>query len=187
MDTASTQFVLFGLVVAALINLNAARAWRSVISFLASLGFLYLLEPNPISFLPLAGFLVAGYVGMILLSRRHKKLLPWTIAVVLFVYVWLKQYAILPDRVLLHSGYFTIGLSYILFRVLHLLVESAEANDVWRPSVGEYLLYVLNFTTLLCGPIQDYRDFARCQFSKVPLPLSPAIVARQLERIVLVS
>src|ERR1039457_1391355 len=47
-----------------------------------------------------------------------------------------------------------------------------------------YLLYMLDFTTLVSGPIQRYDEFARSQFASQPIALGPRVVGLQLERIV---
>ena len=184
MDTASFQFVLFGLLVALVSNLSRSPFWRSLVLLAATLYFLYVLAVNPIVLLPLAGFLALGYFGLFLLQRGVRKSLVWFILVVVFAYIWLKKYTILPDGFFLHTPYFTLGLSYIFFRVLHLLIESGDGNE--RRTIGplRYLLYTLNFTTFVSGPIQRYDDFAADQFAPDPPPLGPKVVGLQLERIV---
>ena len=67
MDTASFQFVLFGLAAALVSNLSRSHIWRSVVLFVASVVFLGLLERNPIVLLPLIGFLLLGYAGLVLI------------------------------------------------------------------------------------------------------------------------
>ena len=185
METASLQFVFFGLATAVLLNCSLGRVWRSTVLFTATLGFLALLDPNVLDYLPLVGFLAIGYIAMVMVSRVWMSTVRWGVLAVLLVYIWLKKYTFLPDGVLLHSPFLTLGLSYILFRVIHLIVQVKHARDARLPSPGAYLLYVLNFTTFLSGPIQNYDEFARDQFAADPLPLSPGIVASQLERIVL--
>ena len=49
---------------------------------------------------------------------------------------------------------------------------------------GAYLLYTLNFTTFVSGPIQRYDHFAEDQFAAQPIPLGPRVIGLQLERIV---
>jgi hypothetical protein len=129
MDTASFQFVVFGLAVAVLSNLHRSRVWRSTVLLLASLVFLGFLAHNPIVFLPLAGFLLLGYAGLLMLERGWSRSAVWSILAVLFAYIWLKKYTFLPEGIFLHSPYFTLGLSYIFFRVLHLLIETGDANE----------------------------------------------------------
>ena len=184
MDTASFQFVLYGLAAALLSNLNRSRVWRSIVLSAASVAFLALLDRNPIHFIPLAGFLLLGYAGLFLIQRGMSKAMVVSILAVILAYIWLKKYTLLPDAGFIHSFYFTVGLSYIFFRVLHLLIEAGDSRDKTRIGLGAYLLYTLNFTTLVSGPIQRYDEFARDQFALQPIPLGIRVVGLQLERIV---
>ncbi len=184
MDTASFQFVLFGLAIALASNLSRSRVWRSIILLVASIVFLGLSQQNPIAFLPLAGFLLLGYAGLVLLERGWSRSLVWSILAVIFSYIWLKKYTLLPAAILIHHPYFTLGLSYIFFRVLHVLIETGYGNENQHIGLGAYLLYTLNFTTLVSGPIQRYDEFARDQFADAPIPLGWRTVGLQLERIV---
>jgi alginate O-acetyltransferase complex protein AlgI len=184
MDTASFQFVIFGLIAALVSNFSRARAWRSGVLMFASIAFLGLLAHNPIVFLPLGGFLLLGYFGLILIERAWSRAAVWSILAVILVYVWLKKYTFLPASTFLHYPYFTLGLSYIFFRVLHLLIEAKDSGEKQHIGPIAYLLYTLNFTTLISGPIQRYDEFARDQFASEPIALGPRVVGLQLERIV---
>jgi D-alanyl-lipoteichoic acid acyltransferase DltB (MBOAT superfamily) len=184
MDSASFQFVLFGLAAAIVSNFSRSPVWRSIVLFAASIVFLGLLSQNPIAFLPLLGFLALGYGALVLLQRGWSRLMVWSILGVIFVYIWLKKYTFLPEGAFLHFPYFTLGLSYIFFRVLHLLIETGDRDEKRRIGLGAYLLYTLNFTTLISGPIQRYDDFARDQFAAEPIVLGPRTIGLQLERII---
>src|SRR6202453_1396291 len=122
MDSASFQFVLFGLSAAAVSHFSRSSAWRSIALFVASIIFLGLLAHSLTIFLPLAGCLLFGWGWLLLLGRGWSRALPWILATVVFIYVWLKKYTFLPESIFLHSVYLTLGLSYIFFRVLHLLI-----------------------------------------------------------------
>jgi alginate O-acetyltransferase complex protein AlgI len=184
MDTASFQFVAFGLAVAIVSNLSRSRVWRSVVLLVASLVFLGFLAHDPFVLLPLAGFLLLGYSGLFLLQRGWSRPAVWVI-LILLVYVWLKKYTFLPASSFLQFSYLTIGLSYIFFRVLHLLIDVGEESQEKRHiGLGAYLLYTLNFTTLVSGPIQRYDEFARDQFAMPPIELGARVVGLQIERIV---
>ena len=100
------------------------------------------------------------------------------------MYLWLKKYTFFPKAVLLTHPYFTLGLSYIFFRVMHLVIDSKDKDA--RPPISpfKYLLYTLNLTTLVSGPIQRFDEFAEDQFAVEPVSLTAAIVGLQLERIV---
>jgi alginate O-acetyltransferase complex protein AlgI len=184
LGTASIQFVVFGLAVALISNFTRSRTGRSLVLFTASLVFIGLLDHHLITLLPLLGFLFLGYAALALLQRRLTKSAAWPLCTVIFVYIWLKRYAFLPEAIFLHSPYFTLGLSYILFRVLHLLIEAGDSGEAGSIGLGAYLLYTLNFTTFISGPFQRYDEFARDQFAATPIPLGPRIVGLQLERIV---
>jgi alginate O-acetyltransferase complex protein AlgI len=184
MDTASFQFVLFGLAAAVLSNLSRSRIWRSAVLLLASFVLIGLLTHDPVTLLPLAGFLLLGYGCLAMLERGWSRFMMWSVLAIVFVYVWLKKYTFLPEQSFLHFPYFTIGLSYIFFRVLHLLIETGEGSEKRHIGFDAYLLYTLNFTTFVSGPIQRYDEFADDQFAEEPPPLNAAIVGLQLERIV---
>ncbi len=184
MDTASFQFVLFGLAAALVSNFSRSYVWRSIVLFAASILFLVLLAHDPVVLLPLACFLLLGYTGLFLLARGWSKKVVWSILAVLLAYIWLKKYSFLPAATFLHFPYFILGLSYIFFRVLQLLIESGDADEKRHIGIGAYFLYTLNFTTLISGPIQRYDEFARDQFTDQPIALGPRVVGLQLERIV---
>ena len=187
MDTASLQFVLFGLIAAVLSNLSRSRVWRSIVIMLASLIFLAMLAKSAVALIPMAAFLLFGYGALAVRERARIGWVACSIPVVIFAYAWLKKYTFLPEWSFLHFPYFTLGLSYIFFRVLHLLIEAGEGTGAEEKrciGFGAYLLYTLNFTTLVSGPIQRYDEFARDQFAVQPLPLGPNVIGLQLERIV---
>jgi D-alanyl-lipoteichoic acid acyltransferase DltB (MBOAT superfamily) len=184
MDAASFQFVLFGLCAAMVSNLRRSPAWRSVVLFLSSLIFLGMLSHNPILLLPLAGFLLLGYGGLVLIRRGWPRSAAGSIVAVILVYVWLKKYTFLPEETFLRIPYFTLGLSYIFFRVLQLLIRAGDGSEKRQVGFAAYLLYTLNFTTLVSGPIQRYDEFAEDQFSVEPIALGPRVIGLQLERIV---
>jgi D-alanyl-lipoteichoic acid acyltransferase DltB (MBOAT superfamily) len=183
MDTAAFPLVLFGLAAAVLSNFRSSHIWRSTILLLASVVFLGILDNQPLEFLPLAGFLLLGYGGLAMLECGWSKSRTWSILAIILIYIWLKKYTFLPEGIFLRSPYFTIGLSYIFFRVLHLLIEAGNDNEK-HIGPGAYLVYMLNFTTFVSGPIQRYDEFAKDQFADQPIALGPRVVGLQLERIV---
>jgi D-alanyl-lipoteichoic acid acyltransferase DltB (MBOAT superfamily) len=184
MDSASLQFVLFGLAVAIISNISRSYISRSVVLLSASLVFLGMLSHNAMMFAPLAGFLLLGYLGLAMLQRGWSKHAVWSILAGIFVYIWLKKYTFLPERIFLRFPYFTLGISYIFFRILHLLIEAGDGIEKRKVGFGAYLLYTLNFTTFVAGPIQRYDQFAEDQFAAEPIPLGPRVIGLQLERIV---
>jgi D-alanyl-lipoteichoic acid acyltransferase DltB (MBOAT superfamily) len=53
----------------------------------------------------------------------------------------------------------TIGLSYIMFRVIHLLVDAHGDELPPRLRLRDYICYLFCFLTFLAGPIQRVQDF----------------------------
>jgi alginate O-acetyltransferase complex protein AlgI len=183
MDSASLEFIGFGLLAALLANFSRSVQWRGAVLIATSLLFLALLTPQVTMLLPLAGFLLLGYLALYLLQRGARRLLTLSLVAVILAYVWLKKYSFLPESLLLGHPYLTLGLSYIFFRVLHLLIEAGDAGSE-RIGGYRYLLYTLNFTTFLSGPIQRYDEFARDQFAGEPVGLDPRVIGLQFERII---
>jgi D-alanyl-lipoteichoic acid acyltransferase DltB (MBOAT superfamily) len=184
MDNASFQFVVFGLAAALVSNFSRSRVWRSIVLFASSVIFLGLLDHDPIAFLPMAGFLLLGYALLFMLERGWIRATVWCILAVILVYVWLKKYTFLPEATFLHYPYFALGLSYIFFRVLHLIIETGDGTEKRHIGLGAYLLYTINFTTLVSGPIQRYDEFAQDQFAIEPIVMGPRTFGLQMERMI---
>lgn len=184
MGSASIQFLLFALAVIVVFNLRRSVSWRQGILLLANLAFLNFFSRNAISFLPLFGFLLFGYVGLQVIQKEGRIPLWPFITATVALFVWLKKYTFLPSFTYLEFSYLTIGLSYIFFRVLHLMIEARDGNIPHRIGPVTYLNYTLNFTTLVSGPIQRYEDFAGSQLAPIPAPLTPGVIGRSIERII---
>ena len=132
--------------------------------------------------LPLIIFVGLGFVGLKLIeSGRVRTATPIVVATIL-IFVWLKQYTFLPSQSFLRMSYTTLGLSYILFRIIHLL-EDADSGALPGP-VGliSYLVYTLNFTSLVAGPIQRYQEFDKTQHEAKRVSVVRA--GRAIERII---
>ena len=119
--------------------------------------------------LPYAGFLLLGALGVA--ARRTRG--AWSIWVfpplVLIVFVWLKQYVFIPKELLLPRGYFLVGLSYVFFRIMHLVIDGWERCRSAPGGWISYFNYTLNFTSLVSGPIQRYEDYQRSEQATKPL------------------
>ena len=185
MATASFQLLAFSLVAAIVYNLHSSLGWRQSVLLIANAYFLYTFVGNVQSILPLMGFVVLGYLG-VWTMQRHATTRTYVGMLVLVIgsFVWLKKYTFLPSVTVLHFTYVTVGLSYILFRVLHLMID-AHAN-LLPEKIGPlpYLNYTLNFMTLVSGPIQKYEDFQKTGRATVPPRLTVIAVGEGLHRIV---
>ena len=157
--------VLFAVAASALIMLAWSR-WQR--------GFLWAL--GGISLLVLASwlswgeavaavvFLAPPYLAAAYLWGRPEKgampVIGWVVAYQVVAFIILRRYDWLGGTTLFNHHLAIIGLSYMLFRVIHLVVEAPylghQPFGPWR-----YITYVTAFWTLLSGPIQRYDAF--CQ------------------------
>ena len=186
MGTPSFEFLAFALGVVVVFNLSRVLWWRQLSLLAASLVFLSFFSHDAAMWVPFATFLLLGFASLRLLQSRTESAayIPLVIGCIA-AFVWLKKYAFIPASLLLHHPYMTLGLSYIFFRMLHLLID-ARSEQIKEPvSLVAFLTYTLNFTTLLSGPIQTYQKFSGYQLAPVPLKLDVFDAGRAIERIVI--
>ena len=179
MTVPSFQFLLFAVVVAGLFNL-APRVARPGVQLAANLLFLVSFSRDPVAFIPFAGFLAFGYVAVLMMQKGWRGAFWVLVAATLVLFFWLKKYTFIPPQVWLSHPYLTIGLSYVFFRVLHLIIDAHGGDLPERIPVLDYVNYTLDFTCIVAGPIQLYQDY---KASAEPLTQFRAGTA--LERIVL--
>lgn len=184
LDGGTVSFIAYGLIVVLLANCSRAPAWRFAVLLAASVLFIHLIEPRTYALIPLAGFLAAGYLGVIALRCGIRHATVVGVIVLVGAYAWLKQYSFLPRQSFLAFSYFTLGLSYIFFRVLHLVIDAGSPGAARNIRIGHYLAYTLNFTTLISGPIQRYEDFAP-QIDQQGLRPDLDTIGAQVERLII--
>jgi alginate O-acetyltransferase complex protein AlgI len=185
---ASLPFLGFVAVVALLYALAPGLWWRQALMLVANLTFLSTFAASPVMFVPLLGFLAVSYGGFWLITAtRSGRLHGAVIVCIIVMFFWLKRYSFLPQETWLPFTYTTIGLSYIFFRNLHLLIDAHE--QAGEPAeygvVGPiaFLNYTLNFTSLVSGPIQLFEDYARDQLRITRPPLDWTDAGIAVERI----
>lgn len=105
-------------------------------------------------------------IGRLLHNRTSKVILGVSIIFLVLLFSF-RNYPILLE--LLEEGIFSflhapilsvqkIGLSYILFRFIHWIVESYR-RKINQPSFFSFLNYIFFFPTILAGPIDTYSNF----------------------------
>ncbi len=182
MTGASFAFVAFGLIVALVAGARHSAEWRRWVLLLASLVFLATIARDPRELLPLAGFLLVGYGAIRWASRFPDRSPALAIGGILVLFVWLKHYAFVPSRVWLPAAYVTVGLSYMLFRLLHLVLEVRGDESLARLPFRAYAEYMIAFNTLVAGPIQLYPEYAE-QRDATDARVTLTDVGEALERI----
>jgi alginate O-acetyltransferase complex protein AlgI len=172
MGTASFELLGFGIAVALCYNLFKPVGWRQAVLLVANLIFLAKFSMYPRTWLPFAGFLLLGFVLLCLIQNHRIKFLMPVVLFTILIFIWLKKYTFLPQATFLRFPYMTIGLSYIFFRVLHLLIDARKGDLPDKVSFISYLNYTLNFVTLVTGPIQLYYGFAETHLAPERPPLT---------------
>lgn len=183
MLSASVEFVLFSLIVVVLYQLVRSALWRKSLILLAACWMLSTLTHDPKSFVPFTLFLALGYVGFRVVKRHPKTLVAWVVGVIV-LFMYLKRYSFIPSAAFLSFPTVTVGLSYILFRVLHVIIDAGSGTLEEDINLFDYLVYLLNFTTLVSGPIARYQDFKETLSSAVVSRPSVWEVGGAIERII---
>ena len=160
MDFTSPLYI--GFVTATVLAFNAWRPplFRQCVLLSANLLFLASFVQSGVQLAPLFGFLVLGYAATRWVARRRA---PWllgsTIFLIVAVFVALKRYTFLPARVELPFLYLQVGLSYILFRILQMVIDSAGGEDEARFGPLDFINFTCNFLCFVSGPIQRSNDY----------------------------
>jgi alginate O-acetyltransferase complex protein AlgI len=157
-----TSPVYLAFVVASVLAFNASRAlrFRQGVLLVANLVFLASFVRSPQQLAPLAGFLVLGYAATLWVARWSR---PWvlacSVALIVFVFAVLKRYTFLPAGVDLPFLYLQIGLSYILFRILQMVIDSAGGEREARLGPLNFFNFTCNFLCFVSGPIQRSNEY----------------------------
>ncbi len=139
---------------------------RQLILAAASALFLFSHVPNVRSWIFFALALAATYVALPTVRATRRG---WTVAAVigltLLVYLYLKRYDFFATWIPIPMDWDLslhpvelVGLSYMLFKLIHLFVDEWQ-GQLAPISFWSYLNYQLSFFTLTAGPIQRYNDF----------------------------
>jgi alginate O-acetyltransferase complex protein AlgI len=162
MSVSSLEFLLLLCLASAVFFQLPGTRSRQVAFAVCSGGFLCTYIPNYRSWIVLLGFLLSGFGCAKLLSARPSRaIFAVYVALLVLAFAVLRKYEFVklcaPDEMLdLHVE--IIGLSYILFRQIHFVVDVMQ-EQIQEPTLWAYLNYQLNPFTLLAGPIQRYQDF----------------------------
>lgn len=132
---------------------------------------------TPVGVAIATAFILAGYV-FARIVQRAPRFTPIAVTLLVAAFVYVRGYdivlALVPDG-FWSAALATAGLSYLLFKVIHVVVDAAAGG---LPGIGlvSYTAYCLNFTTFLLGPIQRYQSF-REQWEGRHEPLAPDLAS----------
>jgi D-alanyl-lipoteichoic acid acyltransferase DltB (MBOAT superfamily) len=108
-------------------------------------------------------FCLAGYASARVVRGRSPAVLISCLIVLTAAFVYLRGYTLggasAPAQPASAGIVAIAGLSFLFFKMIHVVVDAASGS-IGDLSLGRYLNYCLNFTTVLMGPIQRYQDFS---------------------------
>lgn len=160
MQFTSMHFAGFVLV-AALLAQPLRGAWRTNFLLFLNVVFAFSFIASPLAAVPLIAFVLAGYGALLVVERRKTgHAVALSVLTLVAVFIWLKRYPFVTAVPSVPFEYAVVGLSYILFRLLHLVLEVGD-GALKRPSFRRYLAYLFFFPAFLSGPINRYEPFAR--------------------------
>ena len=186
MALTSAQFLIFCSLTLVLFRLCPFAGLRLAIVLLANLLFLASMLNGWVESWALAAFAALGYLGVQIASRlKSGASLGICIAVVVALFIVVKygdQLSLLRNL----PAFSVIGLSYILFRVLHLIIDLSQDELEHRPSFFEFLAYIFYFPALLSGPVNRYDGFIQsiCIYRRLSYEEVERGVARTLHGLV---
>ncbi|HEY2464404.1 MAG TPA: MBOAT family O-acyltransferase [Steroidobacteraceae bacterium] len=155
MDFTSSTYLLFVAVTVLIFNAWSGPRFRLWVLLIANLAFIASFVQSPVQLAPLAGFLVLGYAATRWVARWPKTwVLGCTVALIVGIFAVLKRYTFLPAGIGLPFLYLQIGLSYILFRILQMVIDSAGGEKDARLAPLNFFNFTCNFLTFVSGPIQ---------------------------------
>jgi alginate O-acetyltransferase complex protein AlgI len=168
MSACSLSFLIFCIVVVALSEFVRGTRIRQVILACANASLLATLVPDRRSWTFFATVLAVTYLSLVFvrLTRRGEGVAA-SIVLALLTFLYFKRFTFFASWIpvpfewdLKQNPVELVGLSYILFKLIHLLVDEWQ-GQLDRCTPWSYLNYQLAFFTLAAGPIQRYNDFYR--------------------------
>lgn len=137
----------------------AGAAWRSGVLLVANVGFLSLLFDTVQDATSLALFLAFGYACIIACRNlKNSYVTPVSIGLLTCLFIYLKQYTFIDFIPKLAIDFQAIGVSYIFFRIVHLIIDERNAQIEERVGVLDYFNFTANFLTFVSGPVTRIQD-----------------------------
>jgi hypothetical protein len=156
MSFISGRFVGFALLFVLALQPRWRARWQLP---LLTLLFVGALVPSWQALVPFVLFLAAGYLAVRLAPRLGRIDLAAIVGALVLSFAYLKQYAWLGALPRPAVAPFVIGLSYILFRLIHMVVDLRSGDLAGPISLADYLLYLLFPLSFLSGPLMRLDEF----------------------------
>ena len=185
MSLTSLTFFAFVAVTVIAFHLTASVAIRRAVLTVAAAVFIASYLTDAAQAVPLLLFLALGYACLRFVQAGRTGVAVTTCVVAVIVtYIYFKRFSF-TDAFLtpLPFPYLTLGLSYILFRMIQVVVDAGSGELPDRVGPLAFFRYTCNFLCFVSGPIQRYQDFAATD-GLIAAPLDADRVYRAFSRIV---
>lgn len=185
MHVVSFRFLILIAVGLILFHAYKSLLWRRLVLFGVNVAFVASYANAASELIPLAGFLALSYVYILAVEQSQSRTLLFSaIAFLLMMFIYLKQYAFLRALRLGEWSYVAVGLSYILFRVIQVLVDTHQGAIKERLSPLRMFNYCCSFTTFASGPIQRFQQYREQEDSLASLSISSETAYESFSRII---
>ena len=162
MEINSISFLVFFIVALVLYGFHENPDYKQVALLVINSVFVASFASSFLNIAPFLIFILIGYASLqIIHGTSHPKRLYVLMALIIGSFIFLKQFSVIRLLPNLPFNYMTVGISYILFRIIHLLVDVHGGVIKKRISLLMYLNYVCFFLNFTSGPIQRFTDFIR--------------------------
>ncbi len=162
MGILSGYFLLIAVLVAVGQRLLPWQGARTALLTAANVVFFASFARGAWTLLPLLAFLLQGWVCITWVNyKQSQAALVLSVTWMLVLFVVLRQYTFVPTFLQPVDVFVNVGLSYILFRVLHLIIDSGTGGKIEGLTPVSYFNYTCLFLSLISGPIQRYEDYRR--------------------------
>jgi D-alanyl-lipoteichoic acid acyltransferase DltB (MBOAT superfamily) len=179
----SLTFIGFITLTALLTSLFSSPSGRAAVLLAANVVFIGSYVDSVMQVVPLAAFLLLCYAIIEGVRRGRSSLgLCMGLGVIVVTFIVLKKFSFLSAVLVLPFPYLIAGLSYILFRALHLTVDAKQGELNERIGALDFFNYTCNFLTFTAGPIQRFQDYASAR--QKPLMLDADTVFGAFARVV---
>jgi alginate O-acetyltransferase complex protein AlgI len=184
MDFLSIKFIILVIFTVVFYYLVPLGPYRRIVIAICNLIFLLSFVNTFFALFPLAFFLLLGFAFLEIIYRKQKRIIIiLEVSAILFVFVYFKKYLFLTSFPLIKWAYLTVGLSYVLFRILHLLIDVYGGAIQKRITFIEYFNYCCFFPCFIAGPIQRFQEFNSQQVNSGRYSLNSGLTFLSFSRI----
>lgn len=156
----SVPFILLSFLAVLFLNLFDGKS-RQYVFLLLNVFFIWKLVLGPSGLLSTVIFCLIGFGIATYVRDASGWLFSAVLSSYVLLFIYMRNYSFLaivfPESALT-TKLATVGLSFLLFKIVHIVIE-ARSGTLRKLEFLTFLNYCLSFTTFMMGPIQRYDDY----------------------------